>query len=166
MSKKLIPKEQFEHINNGYYYRGVVINTFTALERNMEMILTNHFVSREDDTLRNQFVFVILDRMTFEAKRTSIKALVDQQSIKNNFVKTKNNSYPHGRLFDEIRQLQELRNNFAHFSIAIPSEKSENVIGLAGMRDRIDLNWYTRDDIEKINRRILKSADDLIALFT
>jgi hypothetical protein len=165
MAKKLIPKEQFEHINSGYYYRGVVINTFTSLERNMEMILTNHFIVQEDATLETQFVFVILDRMTFESKRTSIKSLVDQKSIENNFIKTKNNSYPHGKLFDEIRQLQELRNNFAHHSIAIPNEETDHVIGLAGMRDKIDIVWYTRDEIDKINRRILKASEDLVILF-
>lgn len=165
MSIKLVPKEQFKHINEGYYYRGVVINTFTTLERNMEMILTDHFIDKEAKTLKNQFVFVILDRMTFEAKRTSIKSLVDQKSIENNFIKTKNNSYPHGKLFDEIRKLQELRNNFAHFSIAIPNEKTDSVIGLAGMRDKVDVIWYSLDEIDKINKRILKAADELIALF-
>ena len=163
MSKKLSAKEQFEHINHGYFYRGMVINTFTSLERTMEMILTDYFIT--NDKLKNDFITVVLDRMTFESKRTSLKSLNERFLTESGFIKTKNNSYTNSKLFDEIRLLQEIRNNFAHFTIALPNDEFKAVLGLTNQRDEIGVVWYTDADISSINRRILNATTELEKVF-
>ncbi|RYY06385.1 MAG: hypothetical protein EOP43_06530, partial [Sphingobacteriaceae bacterium] len=124
--KKMIP-DYVGYINNTHYYRGLVIGSFTNLEKTIETILIDEFIT--DDSKKVDFMMIILDRMTFEAKRTSLKSILDKKAVTGGFIKTKNNSYPNGKLFDEIRLLQDQRNYFAHFPIILPSVASYNVIG-------------------------------------
>lgn len=163
MPERLTPLQQMEHINNGNYYRGLVINTFTTLERTIEEILNRHFITNKKK--EKDFLYIILDRMTFEAKRTSVRTLNEQKERAKRFIKTKNNSYPNSKLFEEIRLLQEERNRFAHFTIMIPHEETDAVIGLAYLRDGFDPLWYTDNDISNIITRIQDATMQLRKLF-
>jgi len=163
MAKKLTPIEQMDYINHGNYYRGTVINSFTTLERTIEQILTSHFITNKKKI--NDFVYIILDRMTFESKRTSLKALNEKREKFKGFMKTKNNRYPNSKIFEEIRLLQEERNQFAHFTIMIPIEETNYVIGLAYLRDGFVPKWYTLEDIENLNNRIAEATNKIRDLF-
>ena len=163
--KNLNADEQMQHIADGNYYRGVVINTFTTLERVIEQILTANFIPYGDTDKENEFGLIILDRMTFEAKRTSLVSLNNKHETSNGFVKSKNNSYPNSKLFDEIRLLQEKRNNFAHFSIMIPNKETVYVLGLAELRDKFNPHWYTETDISSLNIRIMNAVHELNQVF-
>ena len=160
---KMTPEQQFEYINNSYFYRGLVINTFVNLERTIDSHLADEFITNKSK--RVKFYQIVLDRLTFEAKRTALKAILDRKAIAKGFVKTGGNSYPHGKLLEDIRHLQDKRNNFAHYTMMIPTEDKGYVIGIAEFRDKFKPMWFTSEDIQLLIDKIDLTIEDLNSYF-
>ena len=151
-----------DYISNSHHYRGWIINEFSKLEKEIEL-----FIMDDLEILMIcgfEFQTIILDRMTFEAKRASLKKLLEEKSKKNGFKKTSKNSYPHKRLLEELVALNEIRNNFAHFPLNetfLNDEYLYNAICLIKYRDDYRTVNYTHSQIETIITRIHKSIDDI-----
>jgi hypothetical protein len=158
-----------EKIEGSYYYRGKVIVRFSFLEERIEKFITQYFFgsSLKSVVSANKWDFpeIVLERMTFEAKRTSMKAIVDKLSEKGGFIKTKNNSYPHSKLFEEIRLLNDQRNYFAHYANLIfmkdEFQMDEFVVGLKERRDKNQVRKYTLEEFNALIYRIQKAAHDV-----
>jgi hypothetical protein len=149
-------------------YRGFTINEFTKLERALDKHLLNKFFpnSSPSDQVCYQMHEVLLDRLTFDGKRTAVKGLLDQRELNSGFVKTKNNSFKHGKLIDEVRQLIEIRNYFAHYLMVVDNANSDSVLTLLQFRDSTKLIVYTQGDFEKLIHRILQATSDLLDLLS
>jgi hypothetical protein len=143
-----ITKDQFDHLNHGHYLRGLVINEFCGLESGLQRYIATYFLGDSDS--RKEFSNIILDRLTFEAKRTSLKTILDKKAIEKGFVKTKNNKWPHAQFLDEIRRLNDHRNYFAHYLMTMPQTPTDKAIGLAEFRDNLKIITYTDDEIQKL----------------
>ncbi len=156
-------------ISKSYYYRGLMLNEFINLEKTIESVLSNHFFGYDPQTEftpgRQDFQSVILDRMTFEAKRASLKYLNEKRQIAKGFVKTKSNRFPNNELFNEIRLLNDERNRFAHYYLIKPQLNDKAVLGLAEFRDNSYLHTYTVDDINKILFKIVDVRSEIYNLF-
>ncbi|MBW4888265.1 hypothetical protein KXQ82_00995 [Mucilaginibacter sp. HMF5004] len=157
-----LPTYQFEHLSQGHYLRGVLINEFSGLEKKIEKFIVSYFIDDKDKG--NEMSNIILDRLTFEAKRTSFKAILDKRSVENGFVKTKNNSYPESKFFDEIRRLNDHRIYFAHYVMVMPMAITDNVIGLAEFRDSVKIKWYTQEQFETLIGDIMIASNKIQAL--
>ena len=156
-------KYTVEYLKQSYYYRGWIISEFASLEKQIET-----FIMKEMDVLDScgyEMQTIILDRLTFEAKRASLKTILEDKFNRAGFQKTTRNSYPFKSLLIELNQLNELRNQFAHYTLRCnfyPEEKDkEFVISLAKYRDQFSFIDFTRDDIEKILVRIVKANEQL-----
>ena len=106
---------------------------------------------------------VLLDRMTFDGKRTAIKGILDNRTLSEGFIKTKNNSFPHGKILEEVRQLIEIRNFFAHYLSAVDHAK-DTVITLVQFRDSTKLLEYTQQEFDDLVIRIKRATKDVILL--
>lgn len=161
MEEQFYTPEAIQYFNNAHMLRGKFLNEYTFLEKAIEFCLISHFISDKDKQL--MFVEIVLDRMTFEAKRTALKALLDRKATDNGFIKTKNNKYPFGKLFDEIRILNDQRNCFAHYHLVLPPiDSQENyVIGLSQYRDKLNYLLYTQELFDKWIVRIKNAESDL-----
>jgi len=152
-------------LNSEHEYRGYLINEFTKLERALDKHLLFHFFPNDDVNSRVCYRMheVLLDRMTFDGKRTAVKGILDNKSVSEGFIKTKNNSYPNGKLFDEVRQLIEIRNFFAHY-LSVVSHRKDTVIVLLQFRDSTKLFEYTQADFDDLVNRIVKATNDILGL--
>jgi hypothetical protein len=124
-----LAKTYEEYLQGSYYYRGMFIDKFCNLELEIERCIGSAFFDNSPD--RRYFKNIILDRLTFEAKRTALRALLQHKTPDINYKK----------LFDEISQLSNKRNHFAHYyltsnPIGVPYTY---VIGLADYRDGKDI---------------------------
>lgn len=129
-------------------YRGYLINKFCELEIKISNYLALTFGNGNDDILT-----ILVDRITFEAKRLAYKDLLNRREIANGFVKTKSNKYPHTFWMNELRELIEIRNQFAHFILAQDNER-ECVIALIEFRNSAGVIIYTKDMYDAILERI------------
>jgi hypothetical protein len=138
---------------SAHYYRGLLINEFCGLEKSLEFVLSSYFIKRDKTAIELMTIF--LDRMTFEAKRTSLKYILDKVDVAGGFKKSKNNSYPSSSFIEELRLLNNERNYFAHYSLVIPEDGNyDKLIGLAEFRDYAKIFWYTEDKYSKTIERI------------
>jgi hypothetical protein len=134
------------------YYRGFLLKHFVLLEKFIEQNITNFFIDNSQSKkilLRS----VLLDRMTFEAKRTSLRHLFSMNDEKNGFIKTKNNTYPSSFIFNELRELNDIRNYCAHYYSMTPINDNV-VICLVEFRDSPTVYEYTVSDINDIIERM------------
>jgi len=154
-----------DYIANSHHYRGWIINEFSKLEKEIEL-----FIMDDLEILLIcgfEFQTIILDRMTFESKRASLKKLLEEKSKKKGFKKTNKNSYPHKSLLDELVALNEIRNNFAHFPLKelfLNHDYLYNAICLIKYRDDYQTINYKDNEIELIIERIHKSIEHLRSL--
>jgi hypothetical protein len=137
-----------KYIDQAHYYRGKIISQFCFLEMTMSMIITESFVS--DRELGNQMYHTLLERMTFENKRASFQFIIYGRASGN---KTK---YKH--IFKELSELNNLRNQFAHYPLipTIADWDMETGIGLAKFRDKPNAIRFRVDELENILARINK----------
>ena len=143
-------QEEYDFLKTSIYYRGLYIDKFSGFEKSLDFALTNYFTN--DANKQIDMMQIIFERMTFESKRTSLKALFDKKCKNEGFVKTKNKKYPHNKLFDEIRRLNDHRNYFAHY-IMLPILKDKfdtDVLHLVSVRDGIEMKIYSKFDINKM----------------
>lgn len=138
-----------KYVDRAHYYRGKIISQFCFLEMTMSMIITESFI--EDRKLANEMYHTLLERMSFENKRASFQAIIYERAAEN---KTK---YRH--IFKELSELNELRNQFAHYPLipAIADWDKETGIGLAKFRDKPNPIRFKIDELEKILERINKT---------
>ena len=138
---------QIDYQRNAYAHRGRIIDCFTRLELNIDEYLVRYF----DVQNITDFKCVILDRLTFEAKRTSLKAILDKKALEGGFIKTKNNSYPHSKMIEQLRRLIDERNHFAHYLLSIPQEINDLYpVVLIEFRDSKSLIGYSQADINAL----------------
>jgi hypothetical protein len=148
------------------YYKGQALERFTFLELTLEERISEYFFNPMDvnkASLSSDMKTIILNRLTFESKRTAFRYLCMQVDIKKGFIKSKNGKgYPHKEILAELRKLIDERNRFAHYSIIQPVDSEGIVIALAELRDRSILHKYTNSDIQKLFNRITKVQSDMI----
>ncbi|HTD97992.1 MAG TPA: hypothetical protein VK668_01845 [Mucilaginibacter sp.] len=141
-----------EYADKAHYYRGNLINKFSGFEKAVEYFIGNYFMA--GNLKLNEMMNVLLDRMTFESKRTAFKAILDKKELDKGFIKTKNNSFHHSEFFNEIRLLNDQRNYFAHYVLVISSEAKDKIIGLAEFRDSMNIIWYSLPEYNAIIHRV------------
>lgn len=151
-----------EYTSKSYHYRGLVISTFNTLEKRIEIMMSHYFTKKLDTS----FISIILDRLNFEAKRTSLKALFEQMEMDTKLFSSDNNLKPNKKIFEEIRLLSLERNYFAHYILAFPDNYNDYAIVLSENRDRLTSDklknrFYSHEKINSIVNRINKVADDL-----
>ena len=76
-------------LKNSSEYRGYLINEFTKLEVALDKHLLNNFFSLTDYPNTYEMREVLLDRMTFDSKRTAVKGILDKKATLSGFIKTK-----------------------------------------------------------------------------
>ena len=123
-----------QYIEQSYYYRGKLIDTFNLLEKSIEHLLMDYFTPT-DIVKRIDFRFIILDRLTFQSKKDSLLALMNRYAESKGFVKTNSKPWPHSEVFKDIQFAQDERNKFAHYFLIIPETITDDFIILAEMRD-------------------------------
>lgn len=110
---------------------------------------------------RREFKNYILDRLTFEAKRTAFKGLLDKKATEDGFIKTKSNSWVHGKLIDNIKKLNDQRVYFAHYYLAYPRPHGKYVICLVEYRDTLKSHDYSEEQMDLLIAEIKKVAKDI-----
>ena len=152
--------------DNPHAYRGVFIGQFAELELVMGSFLSLYFVPSGDG---NDIMSILIDRLTFESKRTAYKAVLDKIAVKNGFVKTKNNKYAYSELLDEIRKLNEIRIQFAHYYLADADMDKGHVIALVEFRNSPSVYEYSQEmfdiifeRLENATKAVLKTYDHLL----
>ncbi|MGN6637844.1 MAG: hypothetical protein ACTHJ8_02975 [Mucilaginibacter sp.] len=137
-------EEEF-HTYYSLLQRGLVISQMSALEKSIENYIC-HYLSK-DETKQVEILELLLDRMTFDGKRTTFEAILK-----------KNNSQPdykkkYKAMIEDIRKLIVKRNHFAHYIFndedAIDGNKHDSV-GLIEYRNSTNTIWYSQDDVTKI----------------
>lgn len=138
------PTTQEEYIINAYHYRGMFIDKFCFLEVQIESYLAQSFIVDSKNMM--YFKSIILDRLTFESKRTAFRALLLKHNPDTN----------HKKLLDEIRKLNEKRVQFAHYYLALHGNRrvSDIVIMLTEYRDSIDIISYTVTQFDAVISRM------------
>jgi hypothetical protein len=156
--------KEMEDADNAYkekaaYYRGKMIEEFCKVELELERYLGAYFLNKSEE--RWDFKTYILDRLTFEAKRTAFKGLLDKKAIADGFIKTKNNKWVHGKLIDQIKRLNDQRVYFAHYYLAYPRPHGKYVICLTEYRDTLKTHDYSGEQMDLLIAEIKKVAKDI-----
>lgn len=149
----------------GYKYRGLIIDEFINLELSLTKYLTKYFLGATNER-DYAFQVIILDRLTFEHKRASFKSVIDAISKHRGFKKTKSTPSKYKSLLEDIRRLNDFRNQFAHYFIVgvFLIDKKKTVV-LTELRDGIKPISYTEDDIENkldLIKQIVNTIEDMI----
>lgn len=136
------------YIDRAHYYRGKIISQFCFLEMTMSIIITESFTSNRE--LGNQMYHTMLERMSFENKRASFQSIIYERAVKN-----KKKYKP---IFKELTELNELRNQFAHYPLIpmIADWVKETGIGLVKFRDKPNVIRFKVEELEDILARINK----------
>jgi len=153
MKFKLRSKDQ---VVRAAYFRGIVLNSFIFLENDISACLAEFFCGNNNSYWT--FINVIADRMTFEAKRSSLRYLLEDLERKAGFVKTKGNCYKCRDLINELRLLNDQRNYFAHYQNVGMDGKEHYAILLQDCRDDWTEHSYMEEDISKLIARIGKAS--------
>ena len=152
-------------LNNPDEYRGYFISQFAELERSIDMFLADYFIP-DDSNCAEELIEILIDRITFESKRTALRVIFERQPetdiIRNKKVIPKG---VYKKLLEEIRKSSVIRNYFAHYKTIdfdksdayYPIIKDKNVIiGLVQFRDSTTHITYTNakfyEEIEKIGK--------------
>lgn len=138
-----------------HYYRGYLLAQFAALEATIDVYIASYFI---DSDKKYELMNVILNRLTFEAKRTALKTILDKKSP--DFVKTKNNTWPSSKFIEELRLLNNERNIFAHYVLTLKVSETA-IISLMEFRDKSQVVEYDWPKYESIVKRILAALKKL-----
>lgn len=127
--------------------RGLVITQMAGLEKAVDTYISNYFTA---DTSKQVELFVLLlDRMTFDGKRTAFEAILKKNNTPTDYKKT------YKGMIEDLRKLIVKRNQFAHFIFDEHTEieeKQHHVIGLMEFRNTVNTIWYSEEDISKIGQ--------------
>jgi hypothetical protein len=145
------------YIDSANYYRGRIINAFAFLEVTMSIIITESFTIDKD--LGNQMYHTLLERMTFENKRASFQSIVYSRDLENR--------KKYAMIFKELSELNELRNQFAHYPMVPIIQEGDNTTGivLIKFKDSPNTIRFTLEELETIIKRIEKIDFTLDQLF-
>ena len=135
------------------YYRGFLISEFAQLEKAIDYYICKYFLTEEIKVY--EMMQVITDRLTFEAKRTALKNLLDKKSLASGFVKTNSKSWPSSSFLEELRLLNLERNIFAHYPTFLTDKNS--LICLIEFRDTESILSYDSKKYYSIFERINKA---------
>lgn len=150
-----------DYVANSHHYRGWVINEFATLEKQIEAFILEDLEVMSICGYEMQTV--ILDRLTFEAKRQSFKKLLEDKYLRAGFVKTNKKSFPFKPLIIELNLLNDLRNMFAHYPLNDNYRilKEDTVISLMRYRDNFDHISFSGEEMDRIVARIHKAIEDI-----
>jgi hypothetical protein len=132
-----------KELSNQDEYRGFFISEFAKLERAIDLCIATYFIPSGVSPLSNQIISILIDRITFENKRTALKKIFD---IKNKAdMSNHKNTGIYKKIINALGELARIRNYFAHYySIPIPDDrKMHAAIGLVQQRDSNRLHIYT-----------------------
>ncbi|SHN30508.1 hypothetical protein SAMN05216524_10942 [Mucilaginibacter sp. OK098] len=138
-----------------HYYRGFLLAQFAALETTIDVYIASYFI---DSDKKYDLMNIILNRLTFEAKRTALKTILDRKTP--DFIKTKNNTWPSSKFIEELRLLNNERNIFAHY-VDTFKESETAIISLMEFRDKSKIVEYDWSKYELIVKRILSALKKL-----
>ena len=144
--------------DNPHAYRGVFIGQFAELELAISSFLSLYFIPSGDN---NDLSSILIDRLTFESKRTAYKTVLDKIALKNGFIKAKNNKYPYSELLDEIRKLNEIRIQFAHYYLADADMDKGHVIKLIEFRNSGAIWVYSQEKFDSVFERLFQATRDV-----
>jgi hypothetical protein len=146
-------------LTNPDEYRGLFISEFAELERSMDMFLADYFIP-DDINCAIELITILIDRITFENKRTALRAVFERRDVLQKSV--------YKKLLEDIRKLSVIRNYFAHYK-TVDFDKSEVyypkikdkavVIGLVQLRDGSDDISYTNVDFYNEINKIRKCKE-------
>lgn len=138
--------------------RGIFISEFATLEKTIEFYLAKYFVP--EISKQYEMIEIIIERLTFDAKRTALKTILDKKMGLKGFVPTNTKKYPSGKFVEELRKLQVKRNEFAHYHLA------DNIDGycirLVNFRDKTNVIEYTKSEFRDIINHIKKLASSIL----
>jgi len=152
-----------EKLENPHYYRGVFISRFALMETTLDNWLSSNF--SDDINKRIQLIELLIDRLTFEAKRTAVKTLLEKRAKKNGFVKTKNNRWSHSTLLDNLRFINEYRIYFAHYAMQDKTCTHERLVGLLQMRDNKNVKWISKIQYDELMSKISQCMMDFMITY-
>jgi hypothetical protein len=147
----------YEGMSN--YYRGLLISRFATLEKSLDYYLASQFTSRDNIA---DLTNIIIDRLTFENKKTALKAILDKKSSANGFVRTNTKSFPSGKFIEELRSLQFQRNCFAHYHLSTNIDEPSSIISLIEFRDSKSILHYTKTKYYNILKRMDEAISKII----
>lgn len=147
-----------------YPVRGKIIAHFAMFEKNIEGFLAAEFAG--DGVDRRKMQNIVFDRMTFEAKRTSVKTILLNRAIDEGFEPSKKKGHPYKKLMDDLTYLNSIRNQFAHHPTIQATNKLEYsyAIGLMEYRDSPNYKWFTVEEIDSIIKRIQSAKEEILNL--
>ncbi|HWZ02014.1 MAG TPA: hypothetical protein VNX40_00315 [Mucilaginibacter sp.] len=145
-------EEENGELKDPHYYRGLFISKFSMVELFMDAAICFYFT--RDEEMAKDLIFMVINRLTFESKRTAFKAILEKISIADGFKKTKNNKWPYSELLNEIRLLNDHRIYFAHYAIFGGKSTDENVIELMEYRDQKKRIIYSKAEYYKLIKRL------------
>jgi hypothetical protein len=138
-----------------HYYRGFLLAQFAALEATIDVYIASYYIDSDN---KYDLMNVVLNRLTFEAKRTALKTILDRKTP--DFVKTKNNTWPSAKFIEELRLLNNERNIFAHYVDTFKVSETA-IISLMQFRDKSQVVEYDRPKYLSIVNRILAALHKL-----
>ena len=144
------------YIERAHYYRGYVLNQASMLEKAVEQVLLHELTG--EDKPNEKIQHIIFDRMTYEAKRSSLGTVLQNKAISAGFVKTKKVGFPDKPLLDELESLNKIRNQFAHYHLFL-ADSDEYVIALLNFRDHPTPIKYSELEVVDIISRMVAAED-------
>jgi len=149
-----------------YSIRGKIIAHFAMFEKNIEALLAAEFST--DGADRQKMQNIVFDRMTFESKRTSLKAILLNRAVEEGFEPSRKKGHPYKKLIEELTYLNAIRNQFAHYPTLQATSKLEYsyAIGLVEYRDSPNFKWFTHEEIEEVVSRIQSAKKEILKLKT
>ena len=146
-------KDEYKIIlNKAWIARGSIINETSLLEKHIEQIIANYFCSNSD--IGDELINVILsEKMTFDAKRHTLRYVIEKSHTKFN---SENSTW-----FNDMEQIMKDRNIFAHYPLDTRPEsfneyKNSNRIGFTRFRNKIEVIYYSDEDLHKKTSLIVK----------
>jgi hypothetical protein len=142
-----------------HFYRGLFISRFATLEKSIDIYLAAEFSERGKIEGLSQ---IIIDRLTFENKRTALRTILDKKSIADGFKKTNSKSFPSGKFIEELRILQMHRNYFAHYHTSVNTAQPDSLISLIEFRDSRTILHYNQEKLFGLIERIDEAVAKLV----
>ncbi|MBD1364462.1 hypothetical protein IDJ77_11640 [Mucilaginibacter sp. ZT4R22] len=147
-------------------FRGTILNQTVILEKAIDQYISKYLTP--DVNKQNEIISLLLDRMNFEGKRTTLRAILEKKDLENNIVKTKNKPSKNKPLLESIRQINDLRNYMAHYLVLTIGEaltKFPEEIGFIEFRDSVKVHWIT-NEVFIDNVREIQEISKLISSMT
>jgi hypothetical protein len=153
-----------EALNSANEYRGYFIEEFSKLERAIDMFLSTYFFPN-DSEMAHTLIVSLIDRIPFENKRTALKYLLEKKNWSEISYNKSGRSSQFSKLLNEISEMGQIRNKFAHYPLVTSFGKTDEAIGLLRFRDDLKTNSYTVVEFWQIIARINGCTNKLYELY-